>query len=64
MLGWLSCKWVRLDLRIMSFFKDLFEIEREEEWGEGQREGERESQADCTLSVEPNAELDLMTLRS
>jgi len=33
-------------------------------WGEGQRERERESQADSALSTEPDAGLDPTTLRS
>ena len=32
--------------------------------GDGQREKERESQADAPLSLEPDAGLDLLTLRS
>ena len=48
-------------------FKDLFILEREREQknlkgNDGQRE--RESQADSVLSTEPEAGLDLMTLRS
>ena len=47
--------------------KKLFILQREKrerhEW-EGQREKERESQADFALSVESNAGLNLMTLRS
>ena len=41
----------------------LFQGEREEVQGEGQRE-ERESEADSLLTEEPNAELNLMALRS
>ena len=33
-------------------------------WVEEQREREKESEADSVLSMEPNTELDLMTLRS
>ena len=39
------------------------ERETAREWGTG-AEKERKSQADSTLSVEPDVELDLMTLRS
>jgi len=50
------------------FFKDVFISEREHEL-EGQRQGEkgereRETQADAVLSAEPDAGLDLTTLRS
>ena len=34
------------------------------EWGERQRESERESQTDSPLSEEPDEGLDLTTLRS
>lgn len=44
---------------IIIFFK-----ERESASWEGQREKGRESQADSMPSTEPNAELDLTTLRS
>ena len=49
----------------MNFKKDLFNFfEREREQVRGGSEGERESQADSLLSVEPNIGLDPMTLRS
>jgi len=38
-------------------------VRREHEW-EGQREREREFQADSMLSMEPDMGLDLTTLRS
>ena len=41
-------------------FKDLFQSERaHEQWGGAEKEGE--TQADSSLSVEPNMRLDLMT---
>jgi len=51
----------------MSFLKKILQREREHmhEWGAGAwREGERESQADSTLSVETDMELDPTTRRS
>lgn len=42
--------------------KKLFILEREREWGEGQRKGrEKEFPADSLLSTEPDARLDLTT---
>jgi len=56
-----------IHLFILFFFLDLFIFwERESAWEwvwEG-GEGERESQTDALLSMEPNVGLDLMTLRS
>ena len=47
------------------FFNDLFTYlrERERERFKGGREGERESQADSLLSMEPHVGLDPTTLR-
>ena len=45
----------------------IFFFKREREsasWGEGQSGGERESQAGCMLSTEPNVGLDAITLGS
>jgi len=39
----------------------LRERERQGTWGRKQRERERETQADYTLSTEPDVGLDLMT---
>ena len=45
-------------------FNDLSIIWERTWWGGAEREGERETQADFPLNVEPSAGLDLMTLRS
>lgn len=50
-------------LRFCLFVYLFIERERERESrGEAEGEGERESQVDSTLSVEPDAELNLRTL--
>ena len=45
------------------FFKDFVYFFREYKWREGQKERERESQADSTLSAESNMWLDHITPR-
>jgi len=45
-------------------FKDLFIIRERPQEQEGQKEREREPQADSTLSTEPLVGFDLTTLRS
>ena len=47
----------------ISFFLIFGEIKREHKQGRG-AEGERESQADCMLSLEPDAGFDPKTLGS
>ena len=47
------------------FLNFIYLLERrgEREWVEGQKEREKESQADSALSMESEVRLDLMTLR-
>lgn len=50
-------------LFLFQIYLPILEREREHKW-EGQREGERELQADSTWGVGPDAGRDLTTLRS
>ena len=56
-----------METRKVHFFKRLYLLERESAHG-GQRGREKESETDLALStepdIEPNVEIDLMTLRS
>lgn len=70
-MGPMGRVWYRLVFYYLRFilpsyclFVYLFFLFKSERVGEGQRETERESEADSALSAEPNAGLNLKTLRS